>query len=118
MKSNLKKLQNVVKRLIKEHGECLIIPTSHNNLNQIDIALKRIGFHGQENWTPRLARNTVTTHKEYDRREYYDNQNHSQVYGSFTDPSIRLTVFVSEFGNISQMNNHYCGVDPQLHVVF
>ena len=123
MKSNIHKLGQKVLKLLKTHNKILIIPSSHNALNQIDVALNRIGIHGDPTWTPRLARNTGTENS-YDKREYKSDINkRTQLLADFSDnlqSGCQATVAVLKHKDkyIAQVHNHDCDVPPNAHIVF
>lgn len=123
MKSNIHKLGQKVLKLLKNHNKILIIPTSHNALNQIDVALNRIGIKGDPSWTPRLARNTGTE-TSYEKREYKSDINkRTQLLADFSNDlqsGCQATVAVVKTDNKcnAQVHNHDCDVPSNAHIVF
>lgn len=123
MKSNIHKLGQKVLKLLKNHNKILIIPTSHNALNQIDVALKRIGIHGDPKWTPRLARNTGTE-TSYEKREYKSDINkRTQLLADFSNNlqsgwQATVAVIKTDDKYIAQVHNHDCDVPTNAHIIF
>lgn len=123
MKSNIHKLGQKVLKLLKNHNKILIIPTSHNALNQIDVALNRIGIKGDPSWTPRLAHNTGTE-TSYEKREHKSDINkRTQLLADFSGnlrSGWQATVAVVKTDDKcnAQVHNHDCGVPSNAHIVF
>lgn len=111
MKSNIHKIGQSVLKALEKHGKVLVVPTSHNALNQLDIALKRVGIHGDPNWTPRLAHNTVTNYEKFNKRDGHPlNSKRARLIGKFDDPSMQATVKIAmkDGKYYSQVHNHNC----------
>lgn len=112
MKSNIHKIGQRVLKELEKNGKVLVVPTSHNALNQLDIALKRVGIHGDPNWTPRLAHNTATTYEKFNKRDQHPlASKRARLIGEFDDPSMQATVQISMTDGkyYSNVHNHDCG---------
>lgn len=113
MKSNIEKFAKRVLKALETSDEVLIRPRSHNELNQIDIALKRVGIHGLTEWTPRLARNLATTFEKFDSRQSSNVLTRARLFGEFgPDYNCQVYVLVTKCHKTktcySQVHNHKC----------
>lgn len=105
MKSNLQKISQRIAKALETQNEILIIPSSHNQLNQIDIALKRIGIHGDPEWTPCLAKALADGNHQNRKAKW-------SVLGYFTDHSdmrAAVLVYANNGKLVSGVHNHKCG---------
>lgn len=112
MKTNLQKISHRIAKALETQNEVLIMPTSHNQLNQIDIALKRIGIHGDPEWTPRLAK-ALADGDHQDRKAKW------RVLGYFTgrsDMRAAVLVYTNNGKLVSGVHNHNCGHKTWLEI--
>lgn len=115
MKSNLRKMQDKILKALETQPEILIRPKSHNQLNQIDIALTRIGISGDDEWTPRLAKAVEDSGAyEYSKRDW-------TILGSFgSNKDSHIQVYVLIYKNkgklVSGAHNHKCAHETWLEL--
>lgn len=108
MKSNIQKLGNKVIKALKTQSEVLIIPKSHNELNQIEIALRRVGIIPNPDWTPHFAQAVCMS-----RDEVMFDDTKNVLLGRFDGPKSPMQVTVNVFWRddeiIADVHNHMCG---------